>query len=295
MDKHDLIPLQDMERTNPMIWEGEEAAQGVFLDTGDNDSALALLGTPSLQPKEEPRLPADFWVSPALRRTLENLRAELHRAARGEAGRERLDVTALDVADRQALPLMLGRGEVTGRVALDGVVYEFTESIMTGLWHVQGDDSSEWLEVAPVPGIVEQAAMSLRPAPISLPEEVPGVMNGLAVLAEVNEHAALWHPGADQNRVLNFTLMPMSTQDQQLLLDVLGRADLVLESGGFGQCRIMATTVRRVWAVQYQNAMGNTILDTLEIGRIPDAALAAQEDFEDSARRLDQILETYLS
>ena len=69
----------------------------------------------------------------------------------------------------------------------------------------------------------------------------------------------------------------------------------MLESGGFGNCKLMATTVRHVWAVQYLNAMGNTILDTLEIGRIPDAALAAPEDFEDSARRLDQILETYLS
>ena len=87
----------------------------------------------------------------------------------------------------------------------------------------------------------------------------------------------------------------MSPEDQQLLVDVLGRADLVLESGGFGQCKVLATTVRHVWAVQYENAMGNTILDTLEIGRIPDAALAAQEDFEDSSRRLDQILETYLS
>ena len=76
---------------------------------------------------------------------------------------------------------------------------------------------------------------------------------------------------------------------------ILGRAELVLDSGGFGNCRVMATTVRHVWAVQYVNAMGNTILDTLEIGRIPAAILAAPEDFEDSARRLDQILETYLS
>ena len=41
--------------------------------------------------------------------------------------------------------------------------------------------------------------------------------------------------------------------------------------------------------------MGNTILDTLEIGRVPDAALAAAEDFEDSARRVEQLLEAYLS
>jgi hydrogenase-1 operon protein HyaF len=120
-------------------------------------------------------------------------------------------------------------------------------------------------------------------------------MNGLAVLAEINEHASAWHDGMGSNRVLNFTLLPMSPEDQQLLLDVLGRADLVLESGGFGNCKVMATTVRHVWAVQYLNAMGKTILDTIEVGRIPDAAVAAPQDLEDSARRLDEILDTYLS
>ena len=87
----------------------------------------------------------------------------------------------------------------------------------------------------------------------------------------------------------------MSPEDQQLLIDVLGRAELVLESGGFGHCRVMATRVRDVWAVQYVNAMGNTILDTIEIGRIPEAAVAASQDLQDSARRLDEILDTYLS
>ena len=294
MEKPQLIPVQDLDRANPMIWEGEEQAQGVFLDAGENTDALALLGTPTLQPKAEPRLPADFEATPALRETLEALRAELYQAVEGGSG-GRIDVTDLDDGSRQALPLMLGNGEVTGRVTLDGVAYDIIESFMTGLWHVSGDNGRAWLEVAPVPGIVEQAAASLRKAPIPLPENIPGVMNGLAVLAEVNEHAASWDGSAEHNRVLNFTLMPMSPQDQQLLIDVLGRADLVLESGGFGNCKIMATTVRHVWAVQYLNAMGNTILDTLEIGRIPDAALAAPEDLEDSARRLDQMLETYLS
>jgi hydrogenase-1 operon protein HyaF len=58
---------------------------------------------------------------------------------------------------------------------------------------------------------------------------------------------------------------------------------------------VIATTVRHVWAVQYVNAMGNTILDTLEIGRVPDAVVAASQDLEDSARRLDEILDTYLT
>jgi hypothetical protein len=36
MNKPDLIPLTEADppRENPMVWTGEEQAQGVFLDTG---------------------------------------------------------------------------------------------------------------------------------------------------------------------------------------------------------------------------------------------------------------------
>ena len=293
MDKPDLIPLADLDRSNPMIWEGETPARGVFLDPGEDP--LALLGTPSLQRLQSPRLPADFTASPALRAALDAIRERVRQVAAGETSHAALTVTHLEPDCRRALGEILGEGEVTGRVALDGVSYSITESVLTGLWHLRGSDDSEWVEVGAVPAIVTRAADSLRPAPVPLPEQVPGVMNGLAVLAEVNEHAARWDDTSEYNRVLNFTLLPMSPVDQQLLIDVLGRAELALESGGFGQCRVMATTVRNVWAVQYVNALGNTILDTLEIGRIPDAVLAAQEDFDETSRRLEQILETYLS
>ncbi len=293
MDKPELIPLADLDRGNPMIWDNEEPAEGVFLSPGED--ALALLGVPSLQLPPAPRLPADFEASPALRETLETVRRMVRDVAAGDTGGRSVAVTELEPPCRQALREILGEGEVTGEVSLDGVSYRITESVLTGLWHLQGSDGSEWVEVGPVPAVVTRAAESLQPAPVPLPEHLPGIMNGLAVLAEVNDHAACWDGSPEHNRVLNFTLLPMSPEDQQLLVDVLGRADLALESGGFGQCRVMATTVRHVWAVQYVNAMGHTILDTLEIGRIPDAAVAAREDFEDSSERLDEILETYLS
>ncbi len=294
MSKSDLIPSVELQesRQNPMIWEGEEQAQGVFLDTGD---ALDLLGTPALQLPPQPRLPLDFAPNAMLRKTLARISAALHSGAGdGEYG-QCIEITALDRLSRQALLEMLGEGEVSGSLALDGVSYSVTESVLPGLWRVAGSDGGEWLEVGSVPAIVTAASSSLRRAPIALPSAAPGVMNGLAVLAEINEHAANWDEKVRDNRVLNFTLLPMSPADQQLLIDGLGRADLALESGGFGNCRIMATTVRHVWAVQYVNAMGNTILDTIEVGRIPDAAVAASQDIEDSALRFDEILDTCLS
>ncbi len=290
----ELIPLQDLDRGNPMIWEGEEPAQGVFVAPGEDSDPLALLGSPSVTLPVAPRLPSDFEISAALGARLRALDEALQGVAGGERNAARVSLETLDPADREAVPLLLGNGEVSGSLTLDDIAYQFQEAVTPGVWMVTGSDGSNWLEVAAVPGIVDSAASSLRQAPIALPQHVPEVMNGLAVLAEVNEHAAQWDGTAPHNRILNFTLMPMSPQDQQLLIDVLGRAELVLESGGFGNCRVMATTVRHVWAVQYVNAMGNTILDTLEIGRIPDAVLAAPEDFEDSAKRLRQILDTYL-
>jgi hydrogenase-1 operon protein HyaF len=117
-------------------------------------------------------------------------------------------------------------------------------------------------------------------------------MNAPAVLAEIRERAASWRGG--ENHVLNFTLFPMTDADHALLINTLERADLEMTSGGFGDCRIMATRYRHVWAVQYVNAMGHTILDTVEIGALPPAARASWQDFEDSGERLAEVLEAYL-
>jgi hydrogenase-1 operon protein HyaF len=300
MNDSDLIPVTNLQpapdqaRDNPMIWTGEEEAMGVFLNAGETDDALALLGMPALQRPATPRLPIDFTPGPLLRGRLEQLREAVKSAANGGQG-QLLDMVELDADSRQALLEMLGEGEVSGNVTLDGVEYSIVESVLPGVWHLTGSDGNEYLEVAAIPSVVTRAAGSLRKAPVSLPESGPGIMNGLALLAEINEHAASWHPGMEHNRVLNFTLLPTSAADQQLLIDVLGRAELVLNSGGFGNCRVMATTVRHVWAVQYVNGMGKTIMDTIEIGRIPDAAIAASQDLEDSSARLAEILDTYLA
>ena len=294
MSESDLIPLKnlDQSRANPMIWENEEQPQGIFINAGDDD-ALALLGVPAMQLPPLARLPVDFEPGPQLLDRLEQLRQAIRDAATGRHIDQRIDMAELDQQSRQALHEMLGEGEVSGEVSLDGITYAITESVLTGIWRISGSDATEWLEVAPVPAVVTRAANSLRPAPVALPPALPGLMNGLPVLAEINEHAANWQEGSGPNRVLNFSLLPMSPQDQALLTDVLGRADLVLNSGGYGNCRVMATRVRHVWAVQYVNGMGHTILDTIEIGHVPDAAVAAREDFEDSAERLDEILEAY--
>jgi len=293
VNKADLIPLTELDekRTNPMIWEGEEQPQGVFLGGAPDDDPLALLGTPPMVLPVQPRLPDDFEATPALRDWLRQLRSLLDRAGRDPSAVGRLPMAELDAVSRQAITEILGEGEVAGSVTLDGVRRDLQESVLTGVWQVRDDTGRCTVEVGPVPAVVTRAAVSLRPAPLRLPEPTGAVMNGAAILAEVSDRAANWQGG--ENHVINFTLLPMTEADHELLIRVLGRAELSLTSGGFGDCRIMASTVRHVWAVQYVNAMGHTILDTIEIGDVPRAACAGREDFEDSAERLGEILEAY--
>ncbi|MFN5452680.1 hydrogenase expression/formation protein, partial [Bradyrhizobium sp.] len=86
-----------------------------------------------------------------------------------------------------------------------------------------------------------------------------------------------------------------SPADMVFLQQTLGNGPIQLVSRGYGTCRVLATGIRNVWSVQFFNAMDTIILDTLEVGGVPVVALAASEDFEDSAERLQQIIEAYFT
>ncbi|MEM1412811.1 MAG: hydrogenase expression/formation protein [Pseudomonadota bacterium] len=287
-------------RANPMIWEGEEAATGVFIGGENPLDALDLLGVPGMVLPQVPRLPEDFSPSDRLRAWLDELMEALQCGSEDSVPR-RLALAELDEVERQAIGEILGEGEVTAELTLDGTAFRVVESVLAGVWRISAEGEAGWVEVACVPTLVLEAALSLETAPFPVPEGGAGVMNAPAVLVEISERAAHYHEhgpaesaATAPNHVLNFTLLPMSEADHALLTSVLGRAQLELRSGGFGDCKVMATRYRHVWAVQYVNAMGHVILDTVEVGDVPAAVAAAREDMEDSAGRLQEILEAYL-
>ena len=117
-------------------------------------------------------------------------------------------------------------------------------------------------------------------------------MNVMPVLAEIRERRPRIVP-ATASHIINFTLLPMSPADMEHLQATLGNGPIQLLSRGYGSCRVLATGARDVWSVQFLNAMDTTILDTLEIGDVPAAVRAADEDFQDSAERLGEIIEAY--
>jgi hydrogenase-1 operon protein HyaF len=235
-------------------------------------------------------------LGPAARTLFDEMLAALHRHAAGAAGSTRVALRALEADDRHAVLDLLGEGDVLAELG-GPVNYRISETVLAGVWHVTATDAAgvqtDWLEVGPIPQAVVNAAERMPRNAVDIPERLPqGAMNSLALLAELNERSAGW-TGEGENHVINFTLLPITEADAEVITAVLGQLPLVIRGGGYGSCRIFATGLRHVWAVQYLNSMGKVILDTLEVGGVPVAAIAAREDFEDSARRLVEMMEAY--
>jgi hydrogenase-1 operon protein HyaF len=169
------------------------------------------------------------------------------------------------------------------------------ESVFTGLWRVveldgAGQLLADWLEAAPLPAAVLAAARDgARDA--LLPVEIPaGAMNSPALLHELQGQLKARKAG-DPPHVLNLTLFPMTPEDHQVLERALPVGGVAIISRGFGNCRITSTAARNVWRVQYFNSMNTLILNTIEVVDVPEVAVAAAEDLDDTRERLAELID----
>ena len=85
----------------------------------------------------------------------------------------------------------------------------------------------------------------------------------------------------------------MTLIDLAVMDDALGAGPVTVLSRGYGDCHIASTGRRHVWRVRHFNAGDRLIADTVEIVDIPVAARAFQEDVDDGARRLDDLVAAY--
>ncbi|WP_442868520.1 hydrogenase expression/formation protein [Bradyrhizobium sp. CCBAU 51627] len=207
------------------------------------------------------------------------------------------DLAYLSEAERKLIDELLREGEVTGVVALpDGCLAQIRESVLAGIWRVRigTQPANEYVEVGGIPQIVRRAATDLTSADLVIGTPPHGAMNVQPVLAEIRERARVWRCGMDAH-IINLTLLPMSIIDLTFLQQSLGTGPVQLMLRGYGACRVQATGTRNVWSVQFFNSTDNIILDTLEIGGVPIVALAADEDLQDSAERLQEIIKAYFA
>jgi len=223
---------------------------------------------------------------------LRDLEAVLARYRVGEPA-VRVGLGDLDSANRRFLHQVLGDGEVSV-ISVDAARLRVQETRLAGLWwvHVRHDDvpGQDFLEVAEIPALVRSQAFS-GIAPARAPASAPdGVMNAPPVLVELFDRAAAWRSHADTH-VVNLSLLPLTEPDLAWIDESLGQGGVVILSRGYGNCRISATALRNVWWVQHFNNDEKLILNTLVVDDVPVEALAAQEDIDDSAVRIAEILE----
>lgn len=234
-----------------------------------------------------PEVEAPDRFAPALA-LLADAAAACREAAALGAGR-RLPLGHLDAENRRLLAETLGEGEVACQVAGEPPA-RAQEAVFAGVWTVSAPGVDR-IEVGPVPQDVAVRAFDpVTPAIGPLAPRGPGVVNAPALVSELMDRSAAWGPGTAPH-VVNLTLLPHTPEDLGHLDTALGRGSATLLSRGYGNCRVEATALRNVWRVRFFNSMDSLILDTFEVANVPEVALAAREDFADSAARIDEILE----
>lgn len=205
----------------------------------------------------------------------------------------------LNPANKEFMDQLLGDGEVSIQCG-DELNAQIQESVLAGLWRVHYLDEHQniirdTMEVGEIPGLVsdmtfDKAVANIDVSALKIPESV---YNAPPLLAEISDKLADYKPGAEPH-VINLSLLPHTEQDIEFLSSSLGIGPNVILSRGYGNCRISSTSTRNVWWVQYFNSQDSLILNTLEISKVPAVACASQEDIDDSAERLDEILSIYL-
>ena len=203
-----------------------------------------------------------------------------------------IDLTEYDTDTRDLIGQILGEGEISILADRPTRRLIISESVFAGVWRVKHyhDDAliQEYLETGSYPRILAEWLSVDKPQK-SLPETFPdNLMNAPALLYEIFAKSRDFAIGSEE--VINLTLLPLTPEDMTYMIDCLGLLGMSILSKGYGDCHIRCTGLPYVWWVQYFNSPGKLILNTLEITLLPNVVMAAQEDLEDSASRLANVL-----
>ncbi len=251
-------------------------------------SSMATFALPVMQDEADPLLMAEAC------RVVERLRDAMQAAPLGSAELPSVALQGMEADVVRLLNQTLGEGEVSVAVQGDGM-YRIQETVFAGVWRVHEHASDgrligDTLMACAIPPLVRRRALDGVSLDCPIPQRGAGLMNAPAVLTEVVAKAAAYKPG-NAAHVINLTLLPMSPEDLDCVAQRLGSGTVAILSRGYGNCRITSTRLPHVWWVQYFNSMDTLILNTIEIGDVPEVALASREDYEDSLARLGEWLQ----
>jgi len=253
----------------------------------DEDEELGYMQLPSGMRTYSAHLPEvedTSAVAPALA-LLANIAAASEACAAG--GMASFDLDGLDAQNRALIAETMGQGEVAMKIrGIPALMVQ--ESVFAGVWSVAGAGVDR-IEVGPVPAAaLSRAFEPFRPGLGASHPRPDGVVNAPALLAELLDKSATYMGG--EAHVINLSLLPHTEEDLVWLEACLGEGAVTVLSRGYGNCRITATATPHVWRVQFYNSTDALILDSFEVTTMPEVALAAREDLEDSAGRILEVL-----
>ena len=237
-----------------------------------------------------PRPPASPEALAGARTLLEALVADMEAKAFGAEVAPCLSLLGVDAAVVDEVNELLGQGEVSVLVKGSRTL-RVQETAFPSVWRVQSlrEDGSlerDDVEAGAMPKAVLDA-IATAPKSAEIKAEPAGLMNAPALVNELFAQSA-GYQGGQAAHVINLTLLPVTPEDLQYMADCMGFGTISMLSRGYGNCRITATGLPHTWWVQYFNSMDQLILNTLEVVQVPEAALAAREDYEDSIERLKE-------
>ena len=231
------------------------------------------------------------------KRVLKEMKAALDKYKIGEPTIV-IDITGIPDRDQALVNQVLGEGEVS---AICGSNIQAQEAVLAGVWRVRtGDDQGEVIkdiiEIADFPtNVLDHTFTNTAAAPKPVPDVLPeGVLNASPLVIEIDDTLKDYQPGQEPH-VINLTLLPQTDQDIEFLGNRLGYGNTTILSRGYGNCRVSSTGTTNVWWVQFFNSQDAIILNTVEVTNIPGVTCAAQEDIDDSAQRLGEIMEVYMN
>jgi hydrogenase-1 operon protein HyaF len=199
------------------------------------------------------------------------------------------DLSGLNTENRALIAETLGEGEVSVKIRRIPAVAA-QESRFAGIWVLSGAGIDR-VEIAPIPTLsLDNPSEPYRAAQGARAPTTPAVVNAPPIYAELCDKSETYRADAALH-VVNMTLLP-HTEDDLLWLDAaFGEGAVTILSRGYGNCRITATAIPHVWRVQFFNSMDTLILDTFEVTQMPEVAIAASEDLQDSGTRMLKVLE----
>lgn len=207
-----------------------------------------------------------------------------------------LGLDDLPSADLGLVNQILGEGEVS---MVSGPGIQVQEAIFAGVWRVlhfgeSGAVERDTIEVSDWPHSVRDRVFAMASPKGALAEDpLPeSVFNAPPILTEISEKVSAFRPGVEAHSI-NLSLLPHTEEDLQYLADKLGVGDTIVLSRGYGNCRVSSTKTNNVWWVQYYNSQDALILNSIEISGVPEVVCAAQEDIDDSAERLAEVMDIY--